>query len=212
MCEVGLHHDGRVKWSRAVHHLETLATTCAEMADRPRSIFPLRVVQLWAVGDLLGAPRDLERIRVALAVDLPVDAVPWLGEPAGAQHWAGATRLTKNPVVPLWRSINAPIWNHFVERPVLAWDTTNGVAEEAIAALRDGRGESIRPPAPTAAELQARLADELRVSLAALRDRSRRYDDKRWAPGKLEPVADALWLATDGYLDVLAAAQHAPTD
>jgi hypothetical protein len=60
-----------VKWTRAVHHLEALAQSCAEMATRPRSVFSLRVVQLWAVGDILGAVRDVETVTVALAVGLP---------------------------------------------------------------------------------------------------------------------------------------------
>jgi hypothetical protein len=60
-----------VKWTRAVHDLEALAQSCAEMATRPRSVFSLRVVQLWAVGDILGAVRDVETVTVALAVGLP---------------------------------------------------------------------------------------------------------------------------------------------
>jgi hypothetical protein len=196
-----------------VHHLEALAQTCAEMADKPSSIFPLRVVQLWAVGDILGAARDVESITVALAVDLPVDDVPWLGEPPGAQHWAYATRLAKNPIAYLWRSVHAPVWNHYIDRPALVWDSTDGMAEQTLTALRDGRGDSIRPPAPAEDELRTRLDDELRVSLRSLRGRNRDYDERRWKPGKLEPVADALWRASDGYLDVLEAmsvAHHAP--
>jgi len=194
-----------MKWARAVHHLETLAQSCVEMATKPPSIFPLRVTGLWAVGDILGAMRDIEWVTVALAVDLPVDDVPWLSEPPGAQHWASATRLSKNPIVPLWRSIHAPVWNHFIDRPAPLWNSTDGVAEETLAALREGRADSVRPPAPTADDLRARLADELKVSLLALRHRSRDYDERRWKPGKLEPTADALWRATDGYLDLLDA-------
>jgi hypothetical protein len=195
-----------VKWSRAAHHLETLAQTCAEMAAPARPSYLLSVVQLWAVGDILDAGRgEIETITVALGVDLPVDEVPWLSEPAGAGHWASATRLDKNPIVPLWRSIHAPIWNHYVDRPVLLWDSTGGVAEDSMAALREGRADSVRPPTPTAAERRARLDDELGVSLLALRGRNRDYEERRWKPGKLEPVADALWRASDGYLDVLDA-------
>lgn len=194
-----------MKWSRAVYHLETLAQSCAEMAARPGSIFPVRVVQLWAVGDILGPVREIDTVAVALAVDLPVDEVPWLGEPTGAAHWASATRLTKNPITVLWRSVHAPIWNHYIERPALLWNSTAGTAEETMAALRDGRADSVRRPAPTAEELRARLDDELRVSLRALQGRSRDYHERRWQPGKFEPVADALWRATDGYLDVLDA-------
>jgi hypothetical protein len=194
-----------VKWTRAVHHLETLGRTCADMTTRPRSIFPLRVTQLWAVGDLLGPVRDIDIVTVALVVDLPVDDVPWLSEPSGAQHWAAASRLAREPIRPLWRSAAAPVWNHHIDRPVLVWDSDDQVADDVIAAIRDGRADSIRPQAPSPAELRARLDDELAVSLRALRERTEAYADRRWKPGKLEPVADALWRAGDGYLDILGA-------
>lgn len=195
-----------MKWVRAVHHVESLAQACAEMVTRPASIFPLRVSQLWAVGEILGPRRDdLESVTVALCVDLPSDAVPWLSEPRGAQHWANATRLAQNPVVALWRSVHAPVWNHDIDRPVLVWDEADGVREEVLAALRDGRGESLRPPAPAPGELRARLEDELAVSLRALRVCTKDYEDRRWSPGKLEPIADALWRASNGYLEVLDA-------
>jgi hypothetical protein len=197
-----------MKWNRAVHHLEALAQTCAEMATRPPSIFPLRVVQLWAAGDILGPVGEIETVTVALGVDLPVDEVPWLSEPPGGQHWVNATRLIKNPIVPLWRSVHAPIWNHYIDRPVLVWDSVGGVADKTIEALREGDAAAVRPPAPAPDELRARLGDELRVSLLGLRGRSRDYDERRWRPGRLEPVADALWRAGDGYLDVLDAIGH----
>lgn len=197
-----------MKWTRAVHHLETLAQTCAEMTTRPRSIFPLRVTELWAAGDILGAVRDLEWVTVALVVDLPVDDVPWLGEPTGSQHWASATRLAKNPVVPRWRSASAPVWNHRIDRPALLWNENDGIAEATLAALLDGRGEDVRLPAPTEDERHARLDDELAVSLRALRAATADYEDRRWRPGKLEPVADALWRAGDGYLDILDAVRR----
>jgi hypothetical protein len=188
-----------------VHHLEALAQACAEMGTQPRSMFSLRVVQLWAVGDILGAVRDLETVTVALAVDLPVDDVPWLSEPPGAEHWGSATRLTKNPVIALWRSADAPVWNHRIDRPALLWDS-------GLVALKDGRGERVRLPGPTPDELRAHLDDELTVSLRALRNAARAYEDRRWSPGKLEPVADALWRASDGYLDMLDAVHGAWTD
>lgn len=188
-----------------MHHLAELAEKCAELAGQQGSFYRLRVVQLWAVGDILGAEGDLEWITVALAVDLPVDEVPWLSEPVGAEHWANATRLSRNPFRPLWRSAHAPIWNHLIDRPVLVWDAADGVSEEVLAALREGRGERVRPPAPPADELRRRLDDELAVSLGALRRQTGEYADRRWSPGKLTPVADALWRASDGYLDLLEA-------
>jgi hypothetical protein len=196
---------GRVKWTRAVHHLDALARTCAEMATRPRTIFPLRVTELWAAGPVLDGPADIEFVTVALVVDLPAEDVPWLGEPVGAQHWASAVRLTKNPVAARWRSARAPVWNHQLDRPVLLWDHVGGVAEETLDALRAERIEPLRLPAPTPDELRERLTDELAVSLRALRKANRGYDDQRWRPGKLEPVADLLWRASEGYLDLLDA-------
>ncbi|MDP9398464.1 MAG: hypothetical protein M3P96_11890 [Actinomycetota bacterium] len=199
-----------MKWTRAVHHLEALAQTCADMSTRPASIFPLRVTQLWAAGEVLSGPRDLDVITVALCVDLPAPDVPWLTEPAGSAHWASATRLSKLPALLLWRSAHAPVWNHFVDRPVLLWSLADGIAEEALAAVREGRSEHVRLPAPTPDELRTRLDDELAVSLSGLRTRTRTYEDRRWAPGRLEPVADALWQGSNGYLDVLDALRALP--
>jgi hypothetical protein len=194
-----------MKWARAVHHLEDLAERCAEMLDKPKTIFPLRVVQLWATGEILGDEHDFERVEVALVVELPVDEVPWLSDPAGTGQWANATRLAKNPIHAFWRSVRAPVWNHRIDRPALVWDAKDGFAEEAFAALKEAQGERVRLPAPGADELQARLDDELALSLRSLRAQTAAYEDKRWAPGKIEPAADALWRANAGYLDILDA-------
>ncbi|WP_433263206.1 DUF7711 family protein [Actinosynnema sp. CS-041913] len=198
-----------MKWTRAVQHLRDLAAKCAELDGV--SIYRLRVVRLWAVGDILGPTRDLEQVTVALAVDLPVDEVPWRGEPIGAEHWANATRLAKNPIVPLWRSAHGPVWNHHIDRPALVWEAESGTAEETLTALAEGRGDQVRPPAPSADDLRKRLSDELAVSLRALRGRTRVYEERRWHPGKLTPVADDLWRASDGYLDILDAVARTGT-
>jgi hypothetical protein len=197
--------DG-MKWERAVHHVESLAHGCADMATRPASIFPLRVTQLWATGAVLGAPADLEHIEVALCVDLPVEAVAWLTVPRGAEHWANAIRMNKNPVVAFWRSAHAPVWNHAIQRPALVWDDTAGIREDVVAALRDGHGESVRVDGPTDDEFRVRLERELAVSFEALHRCTEEYTRRRWAPGKLEPIADALWHASDGYVDLCTAA------
>ncbi|RZS34414.1 hypothetical protein EV193_109205 [Herbihabitans rhizosphaerae] len=172
------------------------------MAAKPASIVPLRVVQLWAVEDV---PDEVEWVRVALAVDLPVDGVPWLTQPRGAEQWANATRLAKNPITALWRSSHAPVWNHEIERPILLWDARDGLVEPALSALREQRAEEFRSPAPTRESLRARVDEELAVSLGALRARSRDYQERRWAPGKVTAIADPLWQAGNGYLDLLDA-------
>ncbi len=194
-----------MKWSTGVAHLERLAESCADMSSRSHPFPVLRVVALWVFGDVLGSPRDLDVVHVALAVDLPVPDVPWLTEPAGGQHWANATRTSKNPVAVSWRSVHAPVWNHRVDRPVLLWDADGGVRPEVLDALRSGTAEQLRPPAPEPEERARRLREDLAVSLQALQRSTQEYDDHRWRPGRLEPWADRLWQAADGYLDLLAA-------
>ncbi len=194
-----------MKWGRAVHHVESLAQSCAEMSSKP--FFSLTVTQLWAVGDILGPKLDeLEWLTVALAVDLPPEDVAWWTEPPGSQHWANATRLSKNPVLAWWRSAHAPVWNHRIVAPALVWDVREGICAEVLSALGDGRGEDVRTAVATSDELAARLQEELAVSQKALTQATTEYGHRRWSPGRLEPVADALWRASNGYLDILAAA------
>jgi len=192
-----------MKWSRAVHHLEELASECARMAELPTTIFPLQVTALWAYSDVLTSQDDLDCLRVVLTVDLPVEAVAWFCPPSGAEHWSHATHLAKNPIVTMWRSTRAPVWNHDIRGPLLIWDGINGVAVEALSALRDGTAEALRLPEPSAEELRTRVEAELEVSLRNLESITAAYEERRFSRGKLEPVADALWQASAGYLDVL---------
>jgi len=191
-----------MKSSRAVHHLEDLANACSAMAGRPATIFPLRVTELWTYGDILSSQDDIDAVQVALVVDLPVDDVAWLCHPAGAEHWSKATRLSRNPILAVWRSQRAPVWNHRVERPLLIWDEPAGVGSDALAALREGTADGLRLTAPSAEERRSRLEAELATSHRALGSAAADYERRRFSPGKVEPVADALWRATAGYLDV----------
>lgn len=199
-----------MKWSRAVHHLDELAHACADMTELPATIFPLRVTQLWAYSDVLTSQDDLDCLRVVLAVDLPIDEVAWFCPPTGAEHWSNATRLSKNPIVAMWRSTRAPVWNHHIRRPLLIWDESEGILVGALAALQDGTAETLRLPEPTPGEMQARLEAELATSHRALESAAANYEQRRFSPGKLEPVADALWRASAGYLDVLGASGSGP--
>jgi hypothetical protein len=195
-----------MKWERAVHHLGELARACAETLNQP--MFSRRVTQLWAVGDILGPQRDLDAVTVALAIDRPAEEVAWLSEPLGTQHWANAVRLNKNPFIVFWRSDQAPIWNHDIVRPALVWNSVEGEQPDVFASIRNGDAERVRSAAPTEDQLAARLADELVVSRNSLQAATEAYEKRRWSPGRLEPTADALWLASLGYLDVLRAIER----
>jgi hypothetical protein len=175
------------------------------MATRPATIFPLRVSALWTFGEVLTSRDDLDYLQVVLAVDLPVDDVAWFCVPAGAEHWSHAAGLSKNPVVARWRSTRAPLWNHQIRGPLLIWDEAGAIAVNALEALREGTAKELRLAEPAPDKLASRLVDELAVSLRALQSTTAAYEQRRFSPGKLEPVADSLWRADAGYLDVLAA-------
>jgi hypothetical protein len=200
-----------MRWSRAVHHLQELTHACADLAGRPASIFPLRVTELWTFGEVLTSQDDLDCLRVVLAVDLPIDDVAWLCPPAGAGHWSHASGLSQKPVATMWRSTRAPLWNHHIRSPLLiwdehgVWDESGEVAVDALSALRDGTADSLLLPEPAPGEMASRLKAELAVSLRALESATAAYEQRRFNPGKLEPVAEALWRASAGYLDVLGA-------
>jgi hypothetical protein len=175
------------------------------MSRRPKTIFPLRVTALWTFGEVLTSREDVDVLRVVLAVDLPIDEVAWLCPPAGADHWSHATRLTQRPVVATWRSTRAPLWNHHIRGPLLIWEESGGLAVESLSALREGTAETLRLAEPTPDAMRSRLRTELAVSLRMLESVTADYDRRRFSPGKLEPVADALFRASSGYLDVLDA-------
>jgi hypothetical protein len=175
------------------------------MAERSPSPSLIRVTELWAVGDVLGAPRDLEWAMAAVCVDLPVEAVPWMCRPDGADYWADLTRASKNPVGIWWRSSHAPVWNHRIVGPLLVWDETAGIRDDALLALREGRGGAAGMQPPSGEEFVARMDDELQNSLAELQRRTREYESDHTT--RLGVRGDHLHAAAQGYLDVLAAMQ-----
>ncbi len=192
-----------VKWSTAVGLVRRLAEQCADVSQLPSRLHLLRVTELWAVGELLGAPRELELATAAVRVDLPVEDVPWMCRPDGADYWVDMKRASKSPVGIWWRSSHAPVWNHRIVRPVLIWDLTAGIREDALVALRDGRGGSIGMAPPSQEEFVPRMDDELRTSLAELRRRTREYESDHTT--RVGVRGDLLHAAAQGYLDVLAA-------
>ncbi len=138
-------------------------------------------------------------------MDLPVEQVPWMVRPEGADRWADMTRASKNPVCIWWRPTHAPVWNHRIVRPLLIWDQTAGIRDEALTAIREGRGSAAGLAAPSEEEFVARMDDELQTSLAELQRRTREYETEHTT--RLGVRADALFAAAQGYLDVLAGTQ-----
>ncbi|WP_432561299.1 DUF7711 family protein [Kineococcus sp. SYSU DK003] len=195
-----------MKWTTAVRTLEDVADRCAHMDRQPGTIVRLRVTEAWVFGDLLGPRRDslddLGSVRVALVTSAPEEDCALFTRPPAAGHWLTASGLEKKPVQLFFRSAHAPVWNHLVERPVQFWSHEDGPEHDVLVQLRAGEGDALRPPAPTAAELRARLDRELAVSLGALARTARDYDEKRWAPGSPKKRGDALCDAALGLVDL----------
>ena len=195
-----------MKWDRAVHHVEAAAEECHRVGALAPSFAPLRVSELWAFGAILGEPKELDGVSLALGVELSAESVAWATHPTGSEHWLEHDSPAEEPragLVALDRGadLEPPDRRHRCGSGTWPAASTRG----ALAALAEGRGSASGLPAPTHEELRQRLEDELQVSLAELRARTTDYDDHRWGRGSLEPYADALWRATYGYLDVLSA-------
>jgi hypothetical protein len=90
-------------------------------------------------------------------------------------------------------------------RALLIWDESSGIETEALSALRDRTAEALRLPRTAPDEMDSRLQAELTVSLRTLESTAATYEQHRFSPGRLENLADALWHASQGYLNVLHA-------
>ncbi|WP_380174201.1 hypothetical protein ACFEMC_05035 [Kineococcus sp. DHX-1] len=194
-----------MKWTTALKTLEDVADRCAHLHRQPAGIVTLRATEAWVSGPLLGPRRDDladDAVRVALVTNAAEADCASGTRPPAAGHWLAASGLETKPVELVFRSAQAPVWNHVVERPVRFWTAQDGLDHDVLVQLRAGDGESLRPPAPSPAELVERLERELRVSREALRRSAVEYDDKRWSPGSPKKRGDALADAALGFLAV----------
>lgn len=92
----------------------------------------------------------------------------------------------------------------------VAWTATEGADENAMTSFAAGDCDRLRAVEPAAGVVAERLAGELVVSLAHLRETEARYYDHGWRRehkgGGFYP-GQALHDAVSGYLDLLAATQ-----
>jgi hypothetical protein len=205
-----------VKRSTAVRRLVEMTDECAGLNERFEVIdSAIRVTALWAYGRILDAESswgDEPFVRAAAVVTLPEADLPWLARPAEVRWMEQMVRWDKLPVHVVWRSAEAPVWNHFVWRPLLLWDVETGPQGPAIDALRAGADiDALRLPAPTDAELGRRLERECEVSFVALAAAASAYEEKRWRRANHLELADTLWATADGYVSVRTALErHGP--
>jgi len=197
-----------MKWATAVGQVERMVDECARMAGAGPTSSQCPVVQLWVTGSLLGAPRDVDWVDLAIAVDLPAEKLPWGCTPRAARAWSDLTRMSKNPISASWRSIHAPLWNHDIDAAVLVWDSESGARPAALGAIKAGDGRRHALVRPSGEEYVTRIQDELRISLDELRRRTAEYDVVPTTE-RLGVRGDALHRAARAYLEVLEAVEQA---
>ena len=95
--------------------------------------------------------------------------------------------------------------NRHIASPLQIWDESGDGALAALSTHRAGSAEPLCLPEPASAQMASGLQDELSASLRALASTTAAYEQRRFSPGKTQPVARRLWRASAGYLDVLAA-------
>jgi hypothetical protein len=199
-----------VKRSTAVRRLVEMTDDCAGLNERFEVVdSTVRVTALWAYGRILEAEAswgDEPFVRTAVVVTMSEAHLPWLARPAKVRWMEQMVRWDKLPVHVVWRSADAPVWNHFVWRPMLLWDVESGPHAAEIEALRQGADlEAYRLPAPTDDDLGRRLERECEVSFVALGAAAAAYEEKRWRRANHLELADTLWAVADGYVDVRTA-------
>src|SRR6266511_828875 len=113
-----------MRYATAVRRLHASAEEC----DRHAKFWeePL-VVGAYLYGELLEGPEEVERVQVALVIDLPPDQVTWWAEPPAAAAFAEVIGLGKQPVEWWWRPVLWPVWNHEIRGPVRFWSLVGAV-------------------------------------------------------------------------------------
>lgn len=160
-----------VRFDTAVDRLGKIADACSYVA-RYRD----ELSAAYAYGDILTGA-DVEVVRVALAVDMPPEELPWRAEPADLRGLAGVLRLDRAPVRWVWRPAGERVGNYEIVGPVLFWTRDDGPDAVVLQLLRDRR----------LADLPREGVDADAVQLTRDRDRALRHlrdlTDCYWEPG-----------------------------
>ena len=193
-----------MRYATAIRRLRTIAEDC----DRHARFWeePL-VVGAYLYGDLLEGPEEIERLQIALVIDLPPEEVTWWAEPPPAAAFAEVIGLGKVPVEWWWRPVLWPVWNHEIRGPVRFW-SLDGLDEEVLEAITERRLGELHRLVPTPAEELEQLQEELSASLVHLRRVTESYWDREWRRdhrGLGVYPEHHLWRAAQGYLDLVTA-------
>jgi hypothetical protein len=195
----------KVRYRRAIEKLRVLADACQSTTRLPIEEPFLR--EAYVFGDVLDGADAIESVRVAFALDLPADEVPWCSQPQGTAWLVDSLRLDKGGFAYWWRSRHEPVSNHVIREPVRFW-SLDGPDEAVLDALRARRFADLPRITASPAELRRHTRVELGRALSQLRAVHQKYRDRDWRRehrGLGRYPEDHLWEAVDGYLDLLDA-------
>jgi hypothetical protein len=178
----------------------------ADALENTRSWRDSVVVAGFVYGELLEGSDDLERVRLAFVVDLPVEAVVWMTRPARLEAFAGLLRFDRLPLSWRWRPVGWPVWNHEITRAVCFWSAADGRRTAVFDGLRLGRTEGLELEHPSSEEeLVEQLLVEREVARRHVQTTVDRFYERDWRlehRGHGVHPEDHLWWAIAGFLDL----------
>ena len=171
------HDDGGVKRSTAISRL----TDVADGLDRAKLWPGATVVAGYLFGAMLEPFGDVDRVQLALVVDEPAQAVPWMARPAHLEALAAMLRFDKLPLSWSWRPLAWPVWNHEIVCAACFWTAAGGRDQAVFDALASGRVDQLRLDEPVDRKaLHDELTIERDVGRLHLADVVERFYDQQW--------------------------------
>jgi hypothetical protein len=200
-----------MRYRRAVEKLRALAELCQHTTRAPTDEPFLH--EAYVFGELLEDTDPIDRVQLALVLNLPPEDVPWESQPLGTAWLVECLRLDKGGFAYWWRARHDPVWNHHIRGPVRFW-SLDGPDESVLRALSERRLADLPRITTSATELGERTTTELTTALARLRAVHANYWERDWRRehrGNGRYPENHLWEAVDGYLDLLDAHHHDPS-
>ncbi|WP_249997537.1 hypothetical protein [Actinoplanes sp. M2I2] len=197
-----------MRYEKAVRRLRTIADSCQRAVAYPGQEPVL--VAAYTFGPIFDGPDEVDVVRVAFALDLPAEEVPWGTTPPVSVGLVALLGLDKAPALRCWRSARRPVADSMVDRPLRIW-SLDGPDSAALDALARRDAEHLRLLPLTDDEQRQRLAEDLAISLRHLRQVRDRYADRDWRSdhrGHGVYPENHLWDAVDGYLELLDLGQQ----
>lgn len=194
--------DDGMKRSTAISRLGDVA----DGLDRAKQWQHAKVTAAYVYGALLDGADDLEWVELAVVVDEPAAAVPWLSRPAHLEAMARLLRFNKLPLVWRWRPAEWPVWNHQITRAACFWTIDSGRDQSVFDALSAQAGDHLSIiESGDAGALRAQAEIERAAARAHLAEVTAMFDDRdsrRDHTGDGDYPEDTLWAAATAFIEL----------